>query len=79
MRGNERRCCVYRHVTLPGQHVQLGEYIANSGNTGFTTGPHLHFAVWRNAGDADVSVPVQFAGLGGSAVAPATAAPLTAY
>ena len=62
-----------------GQRVQLGEYLANSGNTGFTTGPHLHFAVWRNSGSGDVSVPVQFAGPGGLAVTPATAQPLTAY
>lgn len=62
-----------------GQHVVLGEYLADSGNTGFTSGPHLHFAVWRNAGAADVSVPVQFAGLGGVPVTPMTGVPLTAY
>jgi murein DD-endopeptidase MepM/ murein hydrolase activator NlpD len=62
-----------------GQKIQLGEYIANSGNTGFTTGPHLHFAVWRNAGAADVSIPIEFAGIGGEPVVPATSMPLTAY
>ena len=62
-----------------GQHVARGQYLANSGNTGFTSGPHLHFAVLRNAGDNSVSVPIQFAGLGGVAVTPVTSMPLTAY
>ena len=62
-----------------GEHVTRGQYIADSGNTGFTSGPHLHFAVIRNTGLEDVSAPVEFAGIGGVAVTPVTQMPLTAY
>jgi murein DD-endopeptidase MepM/ murein hydrolase activator NlpD len=76
---------IYAHLQMdsirvrPGQRVARGEYIANSGNTGFTSGPHLHFAVMRNAGMRSVSVPVIFAGPGGAAVTPRTGSPLAAY
>ena len=53
---------------VPGQHLARGEYLADSGNTGFTTGPHLHFVVQRNRGGALVSVPVEFAGPGGAPI-----------
>jgi len=53
---------------LPGQHVERGEYLADSGNTGFTTGPHLHFAVQRNREGTLVSLPVEFAGADGHAM-----------
>lgn len=42
-----------------GDTVEQGQVIALSGNSGFTTGPHLHFAVWR-AEDDRQSVPVTF-------------------
>jgi murein DD-endopeptidase MepM/ murein hydrolase activator NlpD len=62
-----------------GEHVARGQYIADSGKTGFASGPHLHFAVLRNAGGESVSVPIQFAGIGGAPVTPATDLQLTAY
>lgn len=65
---------LYAHLSwnsirvVPGDRVARGEYLADSGNTGFSSGPHLHFVVQRNRGGAIVSVPVEFAGAAGGAV-----------
>lgn len=46
-----------RILVKTGQYVKQGQVIAKSGNTGRTTGPHLHFTVWRNEKTVD---PLKF-------------------
>jgi murein DD-endopeptidase MepM/ murein hydrolase activator NlpD len=58
---------VYLHLmkgsvrVLEGVRVHAGQQIARSGNTGNSTGPHLHFVVQRNVGLALESIPFSFA------------------
>ncbi len=58
---------VYAHLQLesvvvrPGQQVIPGQRLGKAGSTGFSTGPHLHFVIQRNAGGKLVSLPFRFA------------------
>lgn len=54
---------VYAHLhqhsarVKPGQRVALGEQLAESGNSGYSTAPHLHFVLQANTGMQLVSLP----------------------
>lgn len=59
---------VYAHLqhgslaVVPGERVAAGRMLARSGNSGYSSGPHLHFAVQTNAGLGLASVPVRIVG-----------------
>ncbi|AVQ07803.1 M23 family peptidase [Xanthomonas vasicola pv. vasculorum] len=59
---------IYAHLApdgvavRPGQALCIGERLGASGNTGFSTAPHLHFAIQRNADMRLVSLPFRMLG-----------------
>lgn len=67
---------VYAHLApdgvrvREGQRVRGGQHIGDSGNTGFSAGPHLHFAVQVNRGMRLESIPFRLAGATGAIAIP---------
>jgi len=56
---------VYYHLKQPshlniGDQVRAGDYVAASGNTGRSTGPHLHFELRRSRRWGDTTDPVPY-------------------
>jgi murein DD-endopeptidase MepM/ murein hydrolase activator NlpD len=75
---------VYGHLRLEsaqvsvGARVQRGQRIGQSGNTGYSSGPHLHFVIQKNSGLKMISVPFEFAGADNRAIVPQQGTRLTA-
>lgn len=68
---------VYAHLAADhgvlvreGQRVRAGQHIGHSGNTGFSSGPHLHFVVQVNRGMTLESIPFRLAGAQGAIAIP---------
>jgi len=68
---------VYAHLqpnsirVRKGVNVKRGQWIANSGNTGYSSGPHLHFVIQLNAGMSLESLPFRFVTPNGGTMTPA--------
>ncbi len=68
---------VYAHLQAnslrvrEGAEIRRGQWIANSGNTGYSNGPHLHFAIQLNVGMVMESLPFRFITPTGTTMTPA--------
>ena len=67
----------YAHILMDtalvkeGDKIVLGQRLARSGTSGFSTGPHLHFSIIKNAGLKNVAIPFKFVDHKGQVFTPA--------
>ncbi|NIJ75781.1 hypothetical protein FHT08_000829 [Xanthomonas campestris] len=70
---------IYAHLApdgvavRPGQVMRTGERLGASGSTGFSTAPHLHFSLQRNADMRLISLPFRMLGPQGELQLPSPA------